>query len=155
MEHGPQHLTLAPHTLAVFDEACDAVEVDPDAVRAGEEMVSIEDCGKSLLAVVAPEAEVPSSHRRQAARLAGRMWFEEALRQVQRAGHAAEKQAEAVGVLEVMKRQGSEKPLSRSLSTMPADEYELVWHTWEIERALTYLMLRSVDHVSENLEDYL
>lgn len=150
-------LELAPRTLAVFDEACEALDLDADDVRAGEETIEVDDeHAGALLEVLAPGADVPASHIKQAARRSAHVWFSVAMGQVHRATQQAQEQAEAVGVLEVMERHGGTgKPLQRVLATLPADEYEKLWHEWEIERALTYLMLRSIDHVSENLEDYL
>lgn len=150
-------LELAPRTLAVFDEACEACGLDPEAVRAGETEIDLSEADpEPLLEVVTEEVVMEPGYERQMAHRAARIWFSLAMGQVARATQRAAEQAEAVGVREIMERTASTgKPLRRVLATLDASDYERVWHEWPIERSLTYLMLRSVDHVSENLEDYL
>jgi len=148
---------LPSRTLATFDAACRALDQDAEEVRSGKEVprLDTENVGR-LLDVLAPQADVPPTHVEQVAADLGRRFFDDALDQVHRAAEIAEEEADGAGVKEVMAQQsGSGKSLQRVLATMPADAYERVWHEWPIRRALSYLMLRSVDHVSENLDDYL
>jgi len=150
-------LELARTTLAHFDEACEALGLDPDRVRSGQVPVEMDrEHMPALLAVLAPEADLPDDFKQQVVERAARRWFQAALLKARRAAEVAAEQADEAGVKEVMQSQGSTgKPLSRVVSTLPATDYERIYHEWDMERALTYLMLRSVDHVSENLEDYL
>lgn len=148
---------LPARTLATFDAACRAIGQDPEKVRAGKEVPRLESADvDALLDVLAPQADVPPTHVEQVATDLGQRFFDDALEQVRRAAEIANEEAEGAGVKEVMAQQsGSGKSLQRVLATMPADAYERLWHEWPIRRALSYLMLRSVDHVSENLDDYL
>jgi hypothetical protein len=153
----PLDLELRARTLATFDAACRAIGEDPEAVRTGQEVPSLDvDQAEALLEVVTAGAAVPPTHSGQAAVIAGRMFFEDALQQVAAASEVAEEEAERCAVLEVLKAQsGDGKRLQRILSTMEPDAYQRLYHDWPIERALSYLMLRTVDHVSENLDDYI
>jgi hypothetical protein len=153
----PTHVDVQVPTLAVFDAACRALGQDPDAVRTGEEPPRLQEGdAQALLEAIAPSARVPPAYREQVATAAGRTFFSAALQQVARACEVAEEEARRCAVLEVLAAQsGEDKPLQRVLVTMDAGAYERLWHEWPMERALTFLMLRSVDHVSENLEDYL
>ena len=143
-------------TLARFDAACEALGADPEAVRSGEETVQVPEEPAPVLDAMGAELDVEEDFEQQAARAAVQAWLQEAMRSVTAAAQQAAEQADAAGVREVMQHQGGpEKPLSRVLSTLPATDYDRIYHDWHIERALRYLMLRSVDHVSENLEDFI
>lgn len=150
-------IETAPITLATFDRACQAIGHDPDEVRCGDAPVRLAeaDLGR-LLDVLIRDAQVPSGRRAQVGERLARQWFRQAMAQIREATQAAAEQAETAGVLEVMKQQGaSGKELSRVLTSLDPGDYEKVWHEWPIRRALLFIMSRSVDHISENLDDYL
>ncbi len=150
-------LELVPITLASFETACHALGLDPDAVRRGEEDVRLAPGREAALlgAVVTSygEGDVPGGYERQAARAVGEKFFEAAFGHIERAAAQAKVYAERCGVWGL--GGGADRvSLARLLSRFEAGDYRTLYEL-PLEAALRYLMLRSVDHISENLDQYL
>ncbi len=147
-------LTLVPVTLASFEAACEALGLSPDAVRQGQAPVRLApERAEALLDTLAPDAEVPGAVSEQAAQAAGEVFFAAAFAQMGAAADRARHHAERCGVAGLGKSE--EASLSRLLTKFDPAAYHALRSEMSLEESLTFLLLRSVNHISEHLEDYL
>lgn len=147
-------IELAPVTLASFEAACTALGLNPDAVRLGEEAVVMQSgTEQALLEAVIVEGAVPEGYERQAARLVGEAFFKAAFGHIERAAQQAKTYAERCGVWR-LGGQADRVSLARLLSRFEASDYRTLYEL-PLDQAMRYLMLRSVDHMSEHIDEYL
>lgn len=155
--------TLAPPTLAQLDRACghlvtpDGEPMHLDTLLTGDTTPIIPPEGAAaLVALWAPEARVPAGYVQQVAAQMGQVWYMQVMRASGRAAERGMYYAERCAVDSIL-RQETEPgtSLARVISRYDPADYHRVWHALPLDDALTYLMMRSVDHISRNLNDYL
>lgn len=155
--------TLAPPTLGQLDRACGYLQTpegDPmhlDTLLTGEATPIIPHEGAaSLLAVWAPESAVPTAYVQQVAQQVGQTWYAQVMQASARAAERGMYYAERCAVDGILRQEAEGGPsLARVISRYEPDDYHRVWHAMPLGDALTYLMMRSVDHISRNINDYV
>ena len=154
---------LAQPTLAQIDRACGHLitpqdePVHLDRLLTGEETPIIPPEGAApLVALWAPGTEVPAPFVQQVAAQLGQAWYAQVLQSSHRAARRGMYYAERCAVDGILKQQdATASSLARVVSRYDPADYHRVWHAMPLTDALTYLMMRSVDHISRNLNDYL
>lgn len=154
------HLTSP--TLAAVQQACDVLQTpegDPvtlDDLLAADTVPTLPDGReRELLAVLVETGRVPDAVERQAAGRLARCWLQVVIDASARASERAMAYAEELAVDDVLKQQGSDGQLARVVARCDADAYHILWHEMGLEDAVFYLMMRSVDHIHENLDEFL
>ena len=155
-------IACATPTLDRVDRAC-AVLHTPDGERlhlddllAGQTAAVLPEGHEApLLAVVAPTATVPAAYVQQVGRTVGQQWLQAVMQEAAAASERAAYYAQRCAVHDVLAAQDASASLARTLARFSPEAHHRIWHTMPLADALTYLMLRAVDHVSENLDDYV
>ena len=110
----------------------------------------------SLVAIWAPESAVPAAYVQQVAQQLGQTWYARVMQASARAAERGMYYAERCAVDSILRQEAEHGPsLARVISRYDPEDYHRVWHAMPLGKALTYLMMRSVDHISRNLDDYL
>jgi hypothetical protein len=147
---------LAPVTLDRLDRLCQVQDVHLDDVLGMEaEMPFYAGTELAVLAVVAPEHEVPVLRADDVGRAAGRLWMRLAHQQLVVASSRAKRYADRCGVWELMQERGGGSSLARVVTRYDPAAHRALWHEMELVESLSYLLLKSVDELTENLDDYL
>lgn len=149
-------LNLLPINLARFQDACFALGLNPDDVRTGEVPpdVAVDSGAAHSFVLVATGEDVPGDLLSVAAPVVAQAFFAEAFRQVAAASRTAVYYAERCGV-ESLLEGGERASLARVLTRFDPHSFAYLWYEASLEQAMTYLLLRTVDHLSENLEKHL
>lgn len=149
-------LELAPVTLDRLDRVCQIQDVHLDDVLAlREEVPCYDGTGAAVLDVIAPGHDLGPLDAERVAAEAGRLWFGLVEQHLIIASGRARHYAERCAVWEIMKERGGGGSMGRMLTRFDPGAHHKLWAEMELMDSLTYLLLRSVDELSENLDDYL
>lgn len=142
-------------TLARFDRACEAAGLRPDDVRQGDAAIVVPaGCYRDVMDVIAPRTSLPADYEEQVMHQLVQTWFAEAAAMIESACDRADVIAERLGVTSLLKGGGSTSLLRVLVKEAPSD-YVSLYTEAGLEDAMTFLLVRGVESVSENFEDHL
>ena len=152
-------LRVAAPTWARFEEACEALGAHPDHALGTPALPALPEGaaqGEALLGAILERSRAGAALKAgRASELAGRAFFAEAAKDVARATARTKRHADRCGVWEVMQQKGGGGPsIGRALAGLEPAGYQSMRHM-RLKEMMAYLGLRSVDHISRNLEDHL
>jgi len=149
-------LTLAPVTLGRLERLCQIQDVHLDDLLALRvDLPKYMGTGEAVLDVIAPAHDCPPLVAERVATAAGQTWMQLVQQHLVIASMRAKHYADRSGVWEVMQNRGGGGSMARVLSRFDPSEHQSLWHDMELVDAMTYLLMRAVDELTENLEDHL
>jgi hypothetical protein len=152
---------LTPTLEAVEDVAAllqteDGEDVRPSDLLEGEVTPALPaEQRLPFLRLVVEAGQVPRAIVHQATVRIAQQWLGEVVRCSARAGERVLVYAERVGVAPLLKQQSSSTSMARAVAQFDADAYQVLWCEMGLEQALFYMGIKSVNHIDENIEDYM
>jgi len=150
-------LELAPVTLARLERLCQIQDVHLDDLLALHvELPRYAGTGTAVLDIVAPEHGCDPLVAERVSLPAGQMWMQLVQQHLVRSSTRAKRYAERGGVWEIMQSKGGGGgSMARILSRFDPSEHQTLWHEMKLVDAMTYLLMRAVDELIENLDEHL
>jgi len=149
-------LTLAKVTLGRLERLCQIQGVHLDDVLALQvDVPKYMGTGEAVLDIIAPAHDCPPLVAERVATAAGQTWMQLVQQHLVLASMRAKHYAERCGVWEIMQNRGGGGSMARILSRFDPSEHQALWHDMQLVDAMTYLLMRAVDELTENLDDYV
>ena len=149
-------LELAPVTLDRLERLCQIQDVHLDDMLALRvDLPRYAGTGEAVFDVIAPGHECDPLVAERVSTHAGQMWMQLVQQHLVLSSARAKRYAERGGVWEIMQSKGGGGSMARILSRFDPSEHETLWHEMQLVDAMTYLLMRAVDELIENLDEHL